>query len=291
MADVRPTGWVVSPHVWRRGAIAGLIVLACVAWAAWALAGLVAAPSVPSAFLALLAVTAAALAAVLGGETVGTGFVRLGPEGYRPPLGAHRSWSDVLALGEGLVQGQLVPVVAVRGTPGGFPVAEDTFTGFPEADAPLLLEALRAWVPSPPGFGAVAVPPSWWTVVDAEADRVREVVRTASGREPVVESREVYGYPGLESALTLNYGSNDAGEVVQVIVRRSSDLALVVDGRRYVRQNRRRSPDPADQVATLFGPHVTERVPAADGGFDQLRVVPEGSRPILFNAEEPDHYV
>lgn len=277
-----------------RGRLLGAaLALAVVAAAVvWAVADAVREPSVPSVVLAAILLAAGLGAVVLAGEAFGSGFVRVTDGGYRVPLGTPRRWTDVLAVGTAVLEGRQVPTVALRGgTDDPFGVVTDTFAGFADADADALLAELRGRTPHATGdFSPVRLPASWWTEVEAEATRVRDAVEATSGRRPVASARVELGYPGLASAVLLDYGTNEAGEGVQVLVRRSADLALVRDGVRYVRQVRKRTPDASGEVGLLLGPHTTEVLPAVDYGFAQAVVTVDGRRPLRFNAEEPDRF-
>lgn len=295
--------WFVSGRSRVRLAWTALVLVVVASGVVWAVLDALREPSVPSIVLAAILASLAAGAVVLAGEAFGSGFVRLTADGYRAPLGALRRWADVLAIGSASVEGRRVPAVALRawpekasGTSGvsrfpEFPVVMDTFVGFTEAEGDALAAEFAARAPGAPGeFSSIVLPPSWWAAVDTEAARVREAVAAASGRHPVAEARVELGYPGLASALLLDYGDNDAGEQVQVLVRLASDLALVVDGVRFLRQARKRTPDAAAEVEALFGPHGTELLPATDLALAQAVVTVEGRRPLRFNAEEPDRF-
>ena len=284
--------WIVSGRTrsrltWSLVALAGVAAVVV-----WSVVDAVREPSVPSVVLASILLATGAGAFVLAGEAVTAGLVRVDADGYRVPLGPPRRWADVLAVGSTAQVGGAVPTVALRDTADPlFGVASDTFPGFTDADADALLAEFRQRTPAAPdAFSGVVLPDAWWAEVEAEADRVREAVVAASGRRPVAESRVELGYPGLASALLLDYGRNDAGEGVQVLVRRASDLAIVRDGVRYLRQARRRTPDAAAEVGPLFGPHTTAVLPATALGFAQAVVTVEGRRPLRFNEEEPDRF-
>lgn len=286
--------WVVSGRT-RSRLVWSVLALAVVgAGVVWALADAVREPSVPSVVLAAIGVAAGAGAAVLAGEAFGAGFVRVDEQGYRVPLGTPRRWTDVLAVGTAEVEGRTVPSVALhRPRPDAveFPLAIDTFTGFADADAARLLAELRGRTGHAAGdFSGVELSPAWWAEAEAEASRVREAVAQSSGRRPVAQARVELGFPGLASAVLLDYGTNEVGEGVQVLVRRASDLAVVREGVRYLRQARRRTPDAASEVGVLFGPHTTTVLPASGVAFEQLVVTPEGGRPLRFTAEEPDRF-
>lgn len=254
-----------------------------------AVVGFVQAPHVDSAVMVLIVAPFLVMAVVLAWEGIGRGIARLDADGYRLLGGAPRAYGDVLAVGKGMVDGREVPVVALRGE-GMFPVVADAYTGFADADADTLVEALRARVDAP-GFAGVELGDAYWAEVEAEADRAASVVRETCAREPLVRERVEFGFPGLVSAVRLDYGVNDAGERVELLVRQASDLALTVHGRRWLRQNRKRSADPATQVGGLFGEHTTTVVPTKGAGFDRVLVRGKGSRgKLLFNAEEPDRF-
>lgn len=283
------SGWVVSRRTGRRllwGAL-GVCLFGAVAVAA--VLAFLARPHVDSGVLVLITVPFLVLAVVLALEGLSQGLVRLDADGYAPPLGTRRAWADVLALGTGRVDGHEVPVVAVR-TAGDLPVVQDVFTGFTDDDVPRLLAALRERAGDLPGFAGVALSDAAWARVEAEADRAASVVRETAQREPVSRERVSFGYPGLVSAIRLDYGPNDAGEGVALFIREDADLALTAHGRRWLRQNRKRSADAATQVAWLFGPHTSEVVPSDGAGFDRLIVRAGEHRPLPFNAEEPDRF-
>lgn len=278
--------WVVSQRSGRRAFWGVLGVAVFGAAAVGALRAFFTAPHVDSAVLVIITLPLLVMAGVLAYEGWAQGRLRLEEAGYVTPLGRRRSWADVLAIGTGLVEGRETPVVAVRSGGG---VAQDAFPGFADAEAPRLVAALRERV-SPMGFGSVDLGEEYWAEVEAEADRAASVVRASSGREPVTRERVDFGYPGLVSAIRLDYGTNDAGERVELLVRWATTLALTAQGRRWLRQDRKRSADPATQVGWLFGPHTVEVQPGTAGGFDRLRVRAEGQRPLPFNAEEPDRF-
>lgn len=279
--------WLISRSTGRRG-FWGLVGVLVFGWAGVAaIIGFVKAPHVDSGVLVMIALPFLVMAVVLALEGLGQGLVRVDEQGYRTILGRRRAWSDVLGVGTGQLEGQTVPVVAVRSA-AGVP-EQDSFAGFAESDAATLVDAFLARV-DPAGFSSVALPESYWAAVEAEADRAASVVRAEGGREPLSRERVEFGFPGLPSAIRLDYGTNDAGEGVELLVRESTELALVASGRRWLRQNRKRSADPATQVAALFGPHTTTAKPSKGAGFDRLAVRPEGGRPLAFNAEEPDRF-
>lgn len=278
--------WVVSRRSgWRAlwGAV-GVLVFGIAA--VGSLVAFVQAPHVDSGILVLITVPFLVMTVVLAIEGISQGMVRVDGSGYGTPLGRRRSWSDVLALGTGLVEGRATPVVAVRSGAG---VEQDAFPGFAGDEASRLLDALGERV-QPAGFGSVDLGPDHWDAVESEAERAASVVRETSGREPVGRQRIAFGYPGLVDAIALDYGTNDAGEQVELLVRQGTTLALTAHGRRWLRQDRKRSADPATQVEWLFGPHASEVVQISAGGFDRLVVRAEGRRPLPFNAEEPDRF-
>lgn len=287
--ETSDAAWIVSRRTgWRGlwGAVGVLVFGAAAAASVW---GFVRAPHVDSFVLVIITIPFLVMAMVLAWEALGQGMVRLDGDGYSTPLGQRRRWSDVLALGTGLVEGRETPVVAVR-SGDGFPVTQDVFPGFADAEASRLVEALRARV-RPAGFEAIAVGETWWATAEAEADRAAEVARRTSGREPLSRERVEFGFPGVPSAVRLDYGRNDAGERVELLARQSSELAVTAHGRRWLRQNRKRSLDPAAQVGWLFEPHTTEVVASTGVGFDRLVVTVAGRKPLSFNAEEPDRFM
>lgn len=285
------SGWIVSRRsrgrlLWSVGVLAVVAVPVVVA-----VLEAVREPSVPSVVLAAILVALGAASVVLAGESFGSGFVKLDAAGYRVPMGTPRAWSDVLAVGWAAVEGREVVAVAVHSPGETFPVVSDLFPGFDGPDAEALAHALRARAPEAAGdFSGVDLPSSWWAEVEAEASRVRAVVAETTGREPLSSERIVWGYPGLVSAVLLDYGVNDAGEGVQVLIRRSADLAVVREGVRYVRQVRKRTPDAATEVGLLFDDHTMDVMPATGHGFAQAVITLPGRRPLRFTAEEPDRY-
>ena len=279
--------WVVSRRTGRRGlwGLAGVAVFG--ALAAAAVAAFVRAPHVDSGVMLVIAVTFLLAAVVLALEGLARGLVHVDAQGYRTPMGLRRAASDVLAVGTGQVEGDRVPVVAVRGTSGG--PEQDVFTGFADQDSDRLVAALRERL-HPVGLAGALPGEDYWARVEAEAERAASVVAAAGGRRPLSRDRVEFGYPGLATALRLDYGTNDAGEGVELVVRESTTLAVVAAGRRWFRQDRKRSADPASQVEWLFGPHTTTVEPSTGTGFDRLVVSVEGRRPLVFNAEEPDRF-
>lgn len=285
---VHPGRWVVSRRTGVRAAWSLLGV------AVFAVATVVAAamfardPQVDSFVLILIAAPFLVMAVVLGVEVVGQGLVRVDAAGYATVLGRRRRWADVLAVEAANIGGRDVAAVAVRDAAEPLGLGQDVFTGFADAEASELVATLRGFV-DPPGLAGVRVPEAWWVEANAEAQRASAVVREATGREPVAVERIEFGFTGLPTALYLDYGTNPAGDGVGLIVRRATDLALIRDGRRWLRQHRRRSPDPATQVGALFGPLTVTVVPSDGAGLDRLVVEADGGR-IVFNAEEPDRY-
>lgn len=246
-------------------------------------------PSVPSVVLALIVTSLAAMTIVLAIDAVGQGILRVGPNGYATHLTREHPWSNVLAIGTAQVEGRPVPVVALRATDG-FVVNQDVLRGFAADETDAVVSALRAANPDPPGFGALELDAAWWATVDAEAERAVGVVRNTAGREPVTRERVEFGFPGLVSAIRLDYGSNEAGERVELFVRQGLDLALTTHGRRWLRQHRRRGGDVAEQVEYLFADHEATVTPTPGTGFDRLQVSAPGHKDLVFNAEEPDRY-
>ena len=279
--------WIVARRTGARGfwGLAGVLVFGALTTAA--VVGFVRAPHVDSGVLVLIAAPFLVMAVVLAVEGLGQGLLRVDAHGYRTVMGLRRAWSDVLAVGIGQLEGQRVPVVAVRGS-GGAP-QQDAFVGFADADAERLVSALHGHV-DPAGFAGVTLGADYWEAVEAEAERAASVVAQGSGRQPVARERVEFGYPGLCSAVRLDYGTNDVGEGVELLVREATTLALVASGQRWLRQDRKRSPDPATQVEALFGPHTTTLRPSTGAGFDRLLVSTDGQRTLVFNAEEPDRF-
>lgn len=288
---MRPTR-VLARRLGLRAAVSALAV-AAFGWASVAsLAAAWATPDVPSVTLAAIATSWALAVTVMAAESVGSSVLLLSEAGYRSPVTPLRPWSEVLRVSTGLVDNQRVPVVARRADDGDFPIAEDVLSGFGEQDADRAVGALTAWAPGAVGgdFAGISLERAQRAAFEAEAARVVAEVRRLTGREPKHQGWAEFGFPGLASAVVVDYGDNEAGEGVHVVARHGADLALVVDGRRHLRVTKRRSPDAATQVATLFGEHTTTRLPSTGAGFDQVRVDVPGGRPILFNAEEPDRY-
>lgn len=283
--------WLVSRRSGWRALWGGLGVLVFGIAAVAAVVGFVREPHIDSGVLVLITVPFLVMAVVLAVEGLGQGLVRIDDAGYSTLLGRRRAWGDVLAVGTGLVEGQQTPVVAVRSdSPLG--VEQDMFPGFAGDEAARLVEALSAHT-SGPGFVGVEPSPAWWEAVDAEAERAASVVKARSGREPLGRERIPFGFGPVPSALRLYYGRNASEEHVDLIVHGGTDLVLTVDGRRYLRQHRKRSGDAADQVGLLFETHATEVVPTTGAGFDRLRLRFDeitGVRPMWFNAEEPDRF-
>ncbi|MFV0451716.1 MAG: hypothetical protein ACK5LS_05630 [Propioniciclava sp.] len=263
--------------------------VAFVAAAAAAVRAAVAEVSVPSVLLALILAALAGMAIVLSLDGVTQGILRVGPRGYATHLTRLHPWSAVLDIGTAAVEGRPVPAVALRSMTG-FVVEQDMLRGFAAEETGAVLAALTDAAPELPGFSEVVLDAAWWATVEAEAERAVGVVRAATGREPETRERVAFGFPGLISAIRLDYGFNDAGERVEVYVRQGLDLALTVDDRRWLRQHRRRSRDAAAQVAVLLGEHQVRMSPSSGTGFDRLRLMAPGERPITFNAEEPDRY-
>ena len=282
-------GWIVSRRTgWRAvWGVLGILVFGAAFVAA--LVAVVSAPHVDSGMLVIITLPFFAAAIVMAAEGVSQGLVHLDADGYRMPLRPRRAWTDVLGVGLGEVDGRRTPVVAVAGT-GDFPVIQDTFPGFADADAEALINAIGARVGEPRGFSGLTVDDAWWGDVEAEADRVAALVADAISRDPLARERVSYGYPGLVSAVRLDYGMNEAGDRVEVLCRRTSDLALTHEGRRWLRQNGKRSADPAGQVAWLLGAYQLTEAPSGGAGFDRVTVQVEGQRPLRFNAEEPDRF-
>ena len=283
--------WIISRGTRGRVIWASLGAAVFGTAAIWSVAGFIRAPHVDSGVLVLITVPFLVMAVVLGIEGIGQGVVRLDDHGYRTPLGSPRAWADVLAVGTGLVEGQPTPVVAIR-SDSALGVEQDAFPGFSGDQAETLVEALSARTS---GTGFVGIEPSadWWEAVEAEAERAVSVVRVRSGKEPLARERITFGFGSMPSALRLYYGRNSLEEHVDLIVHGGTDLALTVGGRRYFRQHRRRSGDPAEDLGLLFATHATDMLPATGSGFDRLRLrfdEVHGVRSMWFNAEEPDRF-
>lgn len=290
MSAAPESRWIISRRTAFRGVwgLIGVVVFGVAAVAA--IIGFVRAPHVDSAVLVLIVLPFFVMALVLAWEALSQGMVKVDGAGFSTPQGAHRAWGDVLAVGVGEVDGRSTPVVAVR-SQGRFPIAQESFPGFADDEAERLVEEFRARGGDGVGFAGVRVSNQWWADAEAEADRVAGIVRAETGREPLSRERVPFGYPGVLSALRLDYGTNDAGERVEVFCRRTSDLALTHGGHRWLRQNRKRSADPATQVAWLFGPYEIVERPSTGAGFDRIALVAPDRKPLPFNAEEPDRFV
>lgn len=284
------TGWLRSRRTGRRAlwGLLGVVVFGVAA--GYALVGFVRAPHVDSGVLVLIALPFFVMALVLAIESLGQGLVHVDASGYKTLLGTLRPWSDVLALGIGQVDGRTMPVVALADATAAFPLVQDAFPGFADEEAPALLEAFAAHCATGAGFAGVRVPEQWWTEAEAEADRVAAIVASACGRTPLTRDRVAFGYPDVPSAVRLDYGTNDAGDRVEVLCRRASDLALTHQGRRWLRQNRKRSADPATQVCALFSEYQVEQAPERGAGFDRIGVALASGKVVPFNAEEPDRF-
>ena len=281
-------GWLTSRRTGRRALWGVLGVVVFGAAAGFALAGFVRAPHVDSGVLLVIALAFFVMALVLAVEALGQGLIHVDTAGYRTLLGGRRPWRDVLALGVGEVDGRSMPVIALADPSAPFPLVQESFPGFAEEEAAGLLAAFAEHCGQGAGFDRIAVPPQWWADAEAEADRVVALVASGCGREPLARDRVAFGYPGVPSAVRLDYGTNGAGDRVEVLCRRASDLALTHQGRRWLRQNRKRSADPATQVCALFTDYTVTAMPSAGAGFDRLSVTVPGERPLPFNAEEPD---
>lgn len=280
--------WLVS-RATRGRVVWGLLGTAAFGWAAAAAAvDAVRNPNVPSVVLALITGTLLLMVVTLAVQSVVAGMLRLDAAGYRQPLGVARAWRDVVALGRGRVDGRDAAVAAVR-VPDGFGVTQDAFPGFAEDEADRVQDALAAHA-EPSGLAGIEPGADWWASVEAEARRAASVVREATGREPLARERVDYGFRGLVHAVRLDYGTNDQGEGLELVVRESADLALTVHGRRWLRQVHRRGNDAAGELARLFEPHETRVVADPTSPFDRLEVRTGRGRPLRFNAEEPDRF-
>lgn len=280
--------WLVSRRTVVRAVWSLLGVAVFAAATVAALVMFVGDPQVDSFVLILIAAPFLVMAVVLGVEVIGQGLLRVDAAGYATVLGRRRPWHDVLAFGTAQVGGREVVTVAARDAGQPLGIGQDVLSGFADAEASDLLATMRGFV-QPPGLAGVVVPEGWWVEANAEAQRASAVVREATGLEPAAVERIEFGFPGLRTALWLDYGTNPAGDQIGLIVRRATDLALTRDGRRWLRQHRRRSPDPATQVAALLAATTAVVLPADGGGLDRLVIEADGQR-ITFNAEEPDRY-
>jgi hypothetical protein len=112
------------------------------------------------------------------------------------------------------------------------------------------------------------------------------VVADAISRDPLARERVSYGYPGLVSAIRLDYGTNEAGRPGGGACAVAPAISRWHEGRRWLRQNRKRSADPASQVAWLLGTYQLTEAAEWGAGFDKVTVQVEGQRPLRFNAEE-----
>ena len=289
MSGSGTVGWVISRRTGWRAVWGALGILVFGAAFVAALVAFIAAPHVDSGMLVIIPLPFFAAALVMAAEALMQGMVHVDQQGYTMPLRPRHAWKDVLGVGFGEVDGRRLPVVALA-TPGDFPVAQDTFPGFADDDGDALVEAMVRWTGDSQGFAGLRPSEGWWAAAEAEADRVTGVVEAASGRTPVSRERVAYGYPGMVSAIRLDYGTNAAGDLVEVLCRRTSDLAVTREGRRWLRQNRKRSADPAGQVAWLLGDYEVAQVPNTGAGFDRLTLQVPGQRPLRFNAEEPDRF-
>lgn len=279
----------VSRLTRRRALWGGVAILGSGAIAVAAVLAAITEQSVPSIVLAAIVVALALMAGVLAIDGVSQGVLRVNSDGYATHLTGLHPWHSVLALGTATVEGRRLPTVALRSIDG-FVVEQDLLRGFADDEGEAVLDVLDQHAPPLPGFGDVVLDAAWWATVEAEAERAIGVVRESAAREPISRERVPFGFPGLTSAIRLDYGTNLAGERVELIVRQGLDLALTTQDRRWLRQHRRRSPDAATQVAPLFGEHQVKLRPDRGTGFDRITVSLPDQRPLTFNAEEPDRY-
>ncbi|WP_342371716.1 hypothetical protein PCC79_09855 [Propioniciclava soli] len=281
--------WLISTATTRRAVWSAVAVFGFGAAAVAAVADAVRAPNVPSIVLAVIVVSLLAMAVVLAAEAVASGIVQVSSAGYAM-LGRRRPWSDVLALGTGRIEGRDAAVVAVRGEADD-PVDQDVLAGFTEAETERVVATLRARAGALPGFAEVVVPADWWAHAEAEADRAAAVVVATSGREPLARQRVPFGFGTLVDTVRLDYGVTPSGEEVALYARHGLVLGVVAQGRRWLRQTKkRRSVDPATQVGRLFEDHTVRVVPGRAGGFDRLVVETADGAKLVFNAEEPDRF-
>ncbi len=284
---------VVSGRLGVRIAVSVLAVAVFGAAAAWTVVAAVARPEIPQFVLAAIAVSWMVAVVVMAVESLTASVVTFSAEGYRRPLGGLRRWDHVVRVGSGIVEGQRTPTVALLADEGDFPIIQDEFASYSApGDTETLVEAMLAWVPDAArgDFSGVELRPEFRASIEESADRVEADIEALASRRPASRQWVEFGYPGLESAIVLDYEQNSQGEGVQVIVRHATDLALVVDGQRWIRVTRKRTPPVAEGLAALFGPHTTTRIDADGIGFDRLIVEADGQRRVQFNAEEPDRF-
>lgn len=282
-----------SRLIGTRIAVGGLAVALFGAAAGWSVSAVLRQPHVPQITMAAIAIAIFVAVVVMAVESISSSVVVFGPEGYRRPMGGLRPWGRVVRVGTGMVEGRPAVTVALLAEDGDFPVTQDEFASFsaPEDVAGLVAEFLR-WAPEADrgDFSGVELGAGLKAEIEATAARVAAEVEKETGRRPLSVEWIEFGYPGLRSALLLDYGPNQVGEGVQVIARNGADLAIVVDDRRWLRVTRKRTPPVPEGVAALFGAHDTTRHEADGVGFDRLIVEAEGQRPVQFNAEEPDRF-
>ena len=284
---------VVSGRLGGRVAVGVLAVVLFGSAAAWAVVAAVSRPEIPQIVLATIAVAWLVVVVVMAVESLTASVVTFSEEGYRRPLGGLRPWEHVVRVGSGIVEGQRTPTVAMLAPEGDFPIIQDEFASFnAPGDTEALVQAMLSWVPDAArgDFSGVELRTGFRASIEESADRVEGDIEALASRRPVSRQWIEFGYPGLESAILLDYGQNSQGEGVQVIVRHAPDLALVVEGQRWIRVNKKRTPPVAEGCAALFGTHTTTREDADGIGFDRLMVEADGQRQVQFNAEEPDRF-
>lgn len=290
---MRPTK-IVSEKIGLRAAVSALAVSLFGAAAAWTVAAAISRVDMPAIVVAAIASSWFVVVAVMAFESVSSSIVMCDASGYRRPLGGLRPWETVVRVGTGMIEGQRAPTVALRSDDGDFPIGQDTFGAFAsERDAGSLVSGLLAWAPQAAAgdFSGVDLGAALTAEIETSATSVQKQIESAAGMQPETRTWIEFGYPGLSSAILLDYGENDSGERIQVIARRKVDLAIVMDGRRWLRVVKKRSPDVATGFVALLEPHTTTRRDAVGLGFDQLIVTAKGLRPTLFNAEEPDRFL
>lgn len=289
---MRPTK-IVSERIGVRSAVGLLAVVLFGAAAVWTVGAAFTAAAMPQLVVAAIAVSWFVVVAVMAAESVSSSVVVCSEQGYRRPLGGLRPWRRVVRVGTGMIEGQRAPTVALLDD-GDFPISQDTFGSFASSgDAQALVNGLLAWAPEAAAgdFSSVDLGEGLRAEIERTADEVAGEVEQATAKRPLSREWIEFGYPGLASAILLDYGENEAGEGVQLIVRRRVDLAIVSEGRRWLRVTKKRTPGVAEGCRALFGPHTTTRQDAVGLGFDQLIVSAAGQRPVQFNAEEPDRFL
>lgn len=260
---------------------------------AWAVSAAIAQPDVSQVVLATILVAMGVMVLVMAGIGLASGVVLLSPAGYRKPLGGIRPWSRVLRVGTYREEGLTCPAVALR-SDGDFPIQQELFESFAGDDnAERLVAALVAWVPQAAhdDFSTVTLDASLREEIEASADEVTAAVEQGTGRRPRSRAWIEYGFPGLPTAILLDYGENAQGEGVQIVARRRIDLRLLAEDRAWLRATGKRKGSIESQVAALamlFGPHETRWREVHR--YAQLLVRADGQPTLKFEPEEPDRY-